>query len=660
STLALWRAALVVNALLAGITVVLTLALARRLAPDMSDRGRLVAVTAAALYPPVLLWSNLAIAENLLIPAFVATVLLAWRALDSGRPRDWAAAGAGASVIYASHPRGLVAPLSLVVVALVTLRPLGAHRRQLGAVVAGAGVVAAAAWVLAGWVSRDVPGAARVNDVSSTLTKNLGPGTARTLAAELAGQVWYLTVATGGLFALGMAAALGAVVALLRSRGRADPPTAGLAFVGLAMLAMVGLGSLFINNDTRIDYLIYGRYNEGLVVPVVLIGLLALGRRLSAARARPWAALIRPAAVVGATLVVSAAVLVAGRGADRVNLPLVRTNVLGIDALLRGHHQVLSVSLFSAAGLAAAALVLAAGRVRPVAAGAMAGLLFLPSVATGRAFMVEGSRQRAIERKVADAVVAVGRRVGGVPGRCVGYDLAGASDWHRANYELFLPRVRLRTFASRRGQSPCSSLAISGRPDFTTTFPGSRRVRVENFYDQALWVLPGSLQQELASVGWLLPQDLRGPLPRGASRYSIRPRGGLRLPAVTSMRRGGRRSVEVAVTNASSVAPWPSTKITGTPERAIQVGVRWYRLGRPGLPDGFAMNDQTRIELPGTMLPGETERFEVPLEAVTSAGRPLPPGTYEVHVEVVQKAVAWFVAVGPPLIIEVVVVDRVF
>lgn len=659
--LRLWHAALLVNAVLAGLTVVLAAALVRRLAPGLPTGHRLLVVGALSLYAPLLLWSNLAIAENVLIPGFLAGVLLVWRAFESGRPGWWAGAGAATAALYGVHPRGIVIALALVAVALVTQRPWRTHTRPLTALAAGMGAVGAAAWLLATWVAREAPASARAYDVSGTLTKNFTGTKLAGLAAEIGGQIWYLTVATWGLFPIGMAACLALLGRVVTGRRR-DPEAATAAFVALSVLGVMALGSLFINNDVRLDYLVYGRYNEGVLAPVLLLGLLAVTRLAARATssASTRARSLRVAAlVVAGTMGASAAVLVLGRGAATFDLPVVRSNVLGLDALLAWRGYTLPVVVISLAGLLGAGLVLAAGWVRPLAAVAVTGALFVPSVMSGQQFLVDGSHQRATERAVATAVGAVDRRVAGAPS-CVAYDLAGVSRWHEANYRMFLPGVRLQAFTSMSGRAPCSELVVSGRSDFATAFPGSRRVMLENNYHQSLWALPGPVQDRLAMAGWLLPVALPSPLPTTARHYRMVPAPHRPLPRVLAFRAGRHADLDLVVTHTGTGTPWPNTFGLRSAIQAVRIGVRWYRLGEPGRPDGFPTIDWARTELPRSLLPGESVPVRVRLEPRERDGAPLSAGTYQVQVEVVQDGVGWFVADGGPLTVEVVVVDHAF
>src|SRR5690348_11825415 len=76
SAATVYRWTLEINAVLAGLTALLLFRLARRLRPDSRTVTWAVAVVVVCAYPALLLWSNLAISENLLVPGFVLLCLL--------------------------------------------------------------------------------------------------------------------------------------------------------------------------------------------------------------------------------------------------------------------------------------------------------------------------------------------------------------------------------------------------------------------------------------------------------------------------------------------------------------------------------------------------------------------------------------------------------
>jgi hypothetical protein len=118
-----WRTALVINSALAGGAGVVTWSLCRRLAPNLAGWRRLLVTATVCLYPPFLLYSNLALAECLFAFLFGVTVLVAARAFADGSNGWWAATGVATGALALVHPRGYAVVAAVAAMALVSLRP---------------------------------------------------------------------------------------------------------------------------------------------------------------------------------------------------------------------------------------------------------------------------------------------------------------------------------------------------------------------------------------------------------------------------------------------------------------------------------------------------------------------------------------------------------
>jgi hypothetical protein len=164
-------------------------------------------------------------------------------------------------------------------------------------------------------------------------------------------------VASVGLVGLGTLAVLRAA-----ARRRAAPPwpTAVDARILLLVIApLVGLSIVFMTDRWRPDQIVYGRYNDAVTAPLVLVGLgvlLAAGvRRL----------LVDGAIVVGAVVV--AGLVLRWTSDDRLQeRGLLRSMVLGLISYLgHGRVQVLGVTVVAASLTAALLCVALAARGGP-------------------------------------------------------------------------------------------------------------------------------------------------------------------------------------------------------------------------------------------------------------------------------------------------------
>lgn len=101
-------------------------------------------------------------------------------------------------------------------------------------------------------------------------------------------------------------------------------------------------------------------------------------------------------------------------------------------------------------------------------------------------------------------------------------------------------------------------------------------------------------------------------------------------------RSGARLKIEASVTN-ESPRPWPADPPTDGTCR-IRLGNHWLTTaGRP------AVFDDGRVELPQTLLPGESVDLSLEVKVPASAGR------YVLVLDLVQEDVSWFESRGSPV-----------
>ena len=482
-----YHGALATNALLAAL---LTLAawwvagLAGSLRPPPV---RFAAACAVGLYTSFVGYSSLAAPEVAFAALELALVGVFARALRDRRATWWALAGAGCGVAWLLHPRGAGVIAAGAVVAVVALRPLARHLPQLAAFAAPvlAGVVVTT--LLDGWVNGTVLDPEQY-DSGALLDGLLSGHGLRTFFITAAGQLFYLSAATIGVATLG-------VLELVR-RLRSTEPDRLTALFPLAALAFVYAISVATNaRASRIDHLLYGRYNEGAIAPLLLVGFAVIAGSSVAVLGR------RYVAAAGGITLATALVFYGLAGAGRLHGDglYYLVTVLGIDPVRRriGWPDPL---LIACAAFVAIYLVAAArrfGRVVPIA---IVGLIFVVfAVKNTRDFFQPESRARSQEHVLAEAINRISAQ--GAVG-CVAYDRTTSSLFHQANYAFFAP-VRFAVFVPGR-EPPCGDLVISGGP-IDATYPGARRVATETRAAQALWVLPGATQDRLAAQGLLPP-----------------------------------------------------------------------------------------------------------------------------------------------------------
>ena len=618
-----YRAALLVNCLCAAGTFAVLAAFARRVL-SLSFPRAIGAALVASVYPALLLQSNLSWSESLLcllIPALSLAFLHLAEARSTTAALGLAALTAGS---YWVHPR----TLGLIPLALVALWLL--HRRSglpRAAALAGAATLLLLALAARGtdsWVwGRLNTGAARYGEAQA-LAQLAQPDNLLAVFLSAAGQLWYLAAATAGTALLGGWLLARRVARTSPDASPADGPRRWAAGYALASWGLLFLtSSAFMITTDRADKLIYGRYWEP-----------ALSLLLVAAVAGFWE---RPAGKAGFAAFGLTALTPAGLGLAVVTLRegsafqrvFNHLNVLGISqwVVAMGGLRILWISLIgTGAGLA----LLALARRHPTGAAGALGLFFLAGglytfsewVLPSNLYTMDNLRIPAEVEQIPEATA-------------IAFDQGHLTFNGFSAYPFWLDTVRIAWFDSRRGQRPPAELVISSR-DWSAP-ASARMVYAENFNGQALWVLPGRLQDRLAAAGALLPPDPAGPIPAEACHSRIEILGDSRRDL--RIEQGSSHTFRLRLTHRGRGAPWVSTAALGTPDKAVRISVQWYQ------GNVFAADD--RVELPFSLAPGDQAELDLVL-APDTAARKLPPGRYEVRIGLLQEMVLWCRDVGDP------------
>ena len=295
------RGGLLIAAALGGIGAVILARLALRITP-LTPLASVLAAGVVALAPASLSATAFVWAEGLVTVTFLGSLALVIAFYDHRRPITGMAAIVVAVFGFTAHGRML--PMVALVAMLVIGRSLGSRQWTLaftlGLVTAGWGAIGAgyAAWIFRGvW---DEPGS---SNTIGTVMKRL-PNVTENLQSAI-GQTWYQLVATAGLFGISLA-----VLAAAAARRTPVPHAAGseppidasveppppavvsprnARIVLACTLPLVVVSMVFMSGRTRADHRIYGRYNDAVLWPLLIVGiawLVQLRRSHGSARAR--------------------------------------------------------------------------------------------------------------------------------------------------------------------------------------------------------------------------------------------------------------------------------------------------------------------------------------------------------------------------------------
>lgn len=579
---------LVVNAALATSAVLVYRALAARL--GLRPRPALAAGLVAALYPAVLLQASVEWSENLYHLGFGLLLLAVERLL---RRRDHLAAAATGFLavgLYATHPRGL----GLVPVVLGTLAVLG-WRGLISRRVAVTGIVTLLVAFVAARILFEQLLAMWPAERPETEADILGRLTEPTLLWGMVkrafGHAWYLLVATAGLGAAGLV------------KLAADARQAAFARVTLLLLAATFAASaLMMSDGTRVDHLVYGRYNEGFVPALLVFGTAGI------ARWKGTRTLLGLAAGTVAAIAALGLVLVALEGGDRFTGLVAPLNVFGILVweTERAAVDLLRVS----AGAAVVTVVVVVLRRRALRLTLLAaGAFFLGSTLLVRdQVLVPFVQHWAAQHELAEVALTLPDE------GPVAYERAAyrPDPGNFYQFKLFDRGVR---FWDRQGTPP-GTLVLGTRDSEALETLGARVVSIEAGDDTSLWVVPGALQDRLLAEGRAFPGRPGDPLPDEARRAE------LDSPGTVRVGRGEQAVVAVEVTHAGRGSPWAARSTVDDPGGAVRLLATW--------PDGTSHLG----ELPTVVPPGETVEVELLLPPRAEAGR------YDVRLTLVQGPAA--------------------
>ena len=468
SPVADYRLALATNALLSALTFPLLHVLLTRV---FAAPHAVLAAFLGALYPPLVVATQFASPESVL-PVLVLAAAVALGAVARTGSAGWAAAaGACGGALYATH--GRTVPVVAVLLVVLAALAVGGRPPPPLAGFAAAGLVALGGQLLNDRLrDRSWAGAPGDDGLDRVLANARDIRSAGSVGALGLGQYWYLYVATFGLAVLGL-------IQLATYLRRRSPETAVAVFLLGGALGLAVLVGLFLRFPTRADHVVYGRYVEVLVPPLLALGLVRLWT------ARPGRVLRESLAAAAVSLVAVLAVSLFAGGLVTRGTPVNWYNVLALPPLgqLRDHIRPLTAT---AVALAAAAALVAITRWRRAWGAAALAAAFLLMAGALRVVLVE-SRDDAVYGTQPGALSAVAGLAGATE---VGYDMAAYTPVGLYGYQWELDGTRFVLFDSRRGPAPRTRWVIAGEDWPQGRSLGARRVWVHEAYGQAVWVLP--------------------------------------------------------------------------------------------------------------------------------------------------------------------------
>ncbi|HEY4268846.1 MAG TPA: glycosyltransferase family 39 protein [Galbitalea sp.] len=462
-----------------------------------------IAAGVVVLGPGRVLMSNFALSENCLAFFFA---LACWFALRYASSPTWGRAvvfGIAAGYTFVIHGRAV--PVVIATGIWFIWRIIRDRNRWPGiAGLVSLGVIVGSGELLYRWSSSLIAQSTRRESVG--ISKLFGSNPLGVVFAG-SGQVWFQVAASLGLVAFGLVA----IAILVRREVLAKSPAVAF-WVSIALLGVAAISFTYVSQGVsilkgRLDIYVYGRYLDPFLAVVTLAGAVLILKILSR-RLAIWMAVSVGAFAVIYTLIGRAIIPNISNGGWWAPL-----NVLGLlQWNWPGSHGSNSIPLaWPTLALLVALVVIVLLRKWPtVILLLFAVFLAFSSVVAEKdtlrpfaaTFYNAFSLRHVVEKY--DKQYTVTFDTNGLD------NVVPAADTVSRNaYQYWLVPDSPEVFDSSK-TAPTSELVIS-RPNWPYADKyGARLIAVDTGFKNALWVLPGKLQDKLAESGKLLPQPAGG------------------------------------------------------------------------------------------------------------------------------------------------------
>jgi hypothetical protein len=481
---------------LCGIALAAPLALiARRF--SLSWPMAIVAGAVIASSPARTILSGFGLPENLLtlLVAFSAYFALKFHEAKSLGNALALAGSVGAA--FATH--GRVIPLVIATV----LWLVWTARRALVPSVAGLatlGALAASSFVLYRHVTSLIYGDGGARE-SVGIGRILNADFLATLMSGT-GQIWYIVIAWVGLTIPGFVVVARQLGVEWKTRVPDIALWASLAILGTAIISFTNIASAIARGSSRIDVLSYGRYLEPLIVPIALIGLVLVMKKLSKRMAL---------GLLAGTVAISTVWFI-------IVWPNIQTegtqwwapiNVTGVVHFGFHAHQLYALAPWLPASVVvvAAALAVFLLRKKPAILVAMLALYFIAATVFSQTRVVQPFFAPWQESFTLREVLNNEPLLVDEP---VSFDMNGlaeAGDIASKNAYQILLAPRSVPIVDTSEELPTTDLIISQRDWVLADELGARAIDMDQgVFDSVLWVMPGELQDSLDDAGLLLPE----------------------------------------------------------------------------------------------------------------------------------------------------------
>jgi hypothetical protein len=574
----------IVNSALMSLIPVLVYRFCCHLANDLPRRFHLVTALAIGCYPPFLLHSNIAWAEALFIPLFLFLCLqLCYLSDNPRKPVLWISSTLTFTLLLATHPRAFaVLPVFLIILIIIAINVLNKNWRKYALV--GFPLVSIFIIALVLYTITKTGGGYGIY-VPMLLLKYFSLPGFVSLLISCNNKLCYISLASLGIVILGIFRSFN----IICIRRHYDKVYAVILFSLLSFISVLLLSAMMMSQtDSRADHIIYGRYLEGVVAPIFVLGFIEYFKKGYGVRF-----------VIAICLIIGLSYFSVSRYLE--SLPMNGINVLGIyiyRLYTDNFRFSIVVSIFSIFIF----MIMVIRRVNRLLPITIAGLFFL--ISSGYIAHNYIARSANSILNSLDLVTPL-KKYAASGGKALSFDnssLNMSTIGHVYVYPVNVPALSILFFNSRKGKSAQSELFINGSLKAPDWARGARLIGLERNFPQYLWLLPGKAQNQFIKEGWVLPVNFPSPLPNDALYASMT------LQNHHADIQNGNSVITLSIKHLGNAAFWPNASSLKQIPWSVGIGLRLFR--RRDMVITYA----DVLDLPRSVYPGQTVTIDIPLQ----------------------------------------------
>ncbi len=676
----LYHAAQILNGIFASFVFLLAYRLGIAYAPHAKKLVVGSVALAVSLYPSSLLYAHTALSESLLICMYWVSVLFSFYIAEKKRSvLYFYLFGILVACLYAIHQRAICILVSSTFIILLLWYRRWVDRQRVFAFFSSVSISAALVFVTHQYFKNEVwQQHLSYNFAGRISGAVMNVQGLKTWLVAACGQMFYLGVASCLLVFIGLGVALYSSFGLFTHfhRNRAlkpdsfivpEPERISLIYMGLSFLLFFLTSVTFCYKGIS-NFVLYGRYNEAVIGPLILIGLLTASRCLE--KRISWKTLFFCVTVL---LLITFPPYYSGRLGTG---PIFNVQIVGLSLFKKTNGHIAIWQAFFATAFFSS-ILFAVLKWRPTLGTLLLSIFFLFVAREGiRDHILAGAH---VWKHMTNITQWLNHYHRDEPVYFLSRE-DRQSDLMKKRYQIWLKDEKLKTLKDlNQVKTQNVVYLITTRKDVQSHIPDARLLVTEKNGSFSLWVLSKEKSNELDKQGVLNARNIRLEDP-------AYPETGMPLNAYRAkLELAENRSFSVAcaspqylwiinklemVQNVSGIRAWMKktmrdaesvhVKITHMGADAawaqlIRVGIVW----QPADGSGKRLGEQ-RASLPSSLEPGEETEVEFILEPVDYNGKPLPTGRYIVLIDMVHENVTWFNSRGltAPLRLNVVVGTR--